>query len=317
MENTIENIDLVILEKAYHELSAEEKTAVNEFIANEQEYNDFKLMLSAVRAQYKEEVDIAPNPQIKEKLLADFQKFSPAVSYNNPKMGLAYFFPNEKGLFNKPGVQILMAAAGIALLIGFAFNLNFDKSINSVAQIDTGISEESLSKNAVTDSNELEETISTESLPESNLEETSKIDQPLSDNSVAKNNKSAETTILANYGASPSIGKSYEPSAGISSRAEMSKDMEHYSPVEMEKEEVSSNTFAATSTVSTNNSYNSTAVDNTIKSKSVSSADKKRSSESDDVSVSKEVTTVSNSQPKKSKSLSENAELITYFYTAM
>ena len=33
MENSIENIDLIILEKEYHQLTTDEKLAVNDFIA--------------------------------------------------------------------------------------------------------------------------------------------------------------------------------------------------------------------------------------------------------------------------------------------
>jgi hypothetical protein len=313
MENSIENIDLMILEKEYHQLTTDEKSAVSDFIANEQEYNDFKLMLSAVKAQLKDEKEIIPNPAIKAKLVADFEKFVPVTSLNNSNRGLVYFFPKEKSFFNKPGVQVLMAAAGIALLIGFAFNMNFENSVNNVAQIETPSNNQELSKdsNAPT----LEESNINEVVEESvKSESISPISATFNDAEIY-DEKSAETFKYM----SEDLGKPgnrNEVIAGTSSSVSINDNnvlKESVSPASTE-----SISFTTAPTYSMNNSSISTVSDNTTTLESRKATSAKRSNDLNNMfSEAEELKGSVPNSPKKSKSLAENAELISYFYTAM
>lgn len=313
MENSIENIDLIILEKEYHQLTTDEKLAVNDFIANEQEYNDFKLMLSAVKAQLKDEKEIIPNPAIKAKLVADFEKFIPVTSLNNSNRGLVYFFPKEKSFFNKPGVQVLMAAAGIALLIGFAFNMNFENSVNNVAQIEKPSNKQELSK----DSNApaLEESKTNDVVEESVKSESISPNIVTFNDAEINDEKSAETFKYM----SEDLGKPgnrNEVIAGTSSSVSVSDDNELKESVSPASTESISFATAPTYTINTNS--NTTVSDNTITLESRKTTAAKKTSEMNNMFSEAEESKGSGAKtPKKSKSLAENAELISYFYTAM
>jgi hypothetical protein len=313
MENSIENIDLIILEKEYHQLTTDEKSAVSDFIANEQEYNDFKLMLSAVKAQLKDEKEIIPNPAIKAKLVADFEKFVPVTSLNNSNRGLVYFFPKEKSFFNKPGVQVLMAAAGIALLIGFAFNMNFENSVNNVAQIEKPSSKQELSKDSNAPS--LEESITNEVVEESVKSESISPLTTTFNNSAIHDEKGAETfKYMSEDMGKP--GNRNEVIAGTSSSVSVSDDnvlKESVSPISSE-----SLTFATAPTYSMNTNSNTSVSDNTTTLESRKATSVKKTSDMNNMFSEAEESKGSGAKtPKKSKSLAENAELISYFYTAM
>jgi hypothetical protein len=309
MDNTIENIDLVILDKEYHELTNDEKAAVGEFIADEQEYNDFKLMLTAVKAQLIDEKEIIPNPEIKSKLIADFEKHIPAAHLNSSKMGLVYFFPKEKGFFNKPGVQILMAAAGIALLIGFTFTLSFDNSQKTLAQLDEQKTEEPSTK-TIDQASPQEEVNKAVTEQNSNIVLDENEHQPaseISDNVKMKEVQPGEITAsgssrMDNYFES-------EKSIGLSESLSSTSTSDSDGIFEEKKAESSSDfTFSKTNALTTTTSASAPVTD-VVRNASVTSSVNERPG-----NLAKDKANVT---PKKTKSLAENAELISYFYTAM
>ncbi len=307
MDNTIENIDLVILNKEYHELTKDEKVAVGEFIADEQEYNDFKLMLTAVKAQLIDEKEIIPNPEIKSKLIADFEKHIPTAHLNSSKMGLVYFFPKEKGFFNKPGVQILMAAAGIALLIGFTFTLSFDNSQKTLAQLDEQKTEEPSTKTIDQASPQEEvnkavaEQNSNKVLDENELQPAS----VSSDNEKMKEIHPGETVASG----SSRMDDYFESEKSIGLSESLSSTSNSDGIVEEKKAESANDfTFSKTNGLTTTTSASAPVTD-VVRNASVTSTANERPG-----NLAKDKANVT---PKKTKSLAENAELISYFYTAM
>lgn len=307
MDNTIENIDLVILNKEYHELTKDEKVAVGEFIADEQEYNDFKLMLTAVKAQLIDEKEIIPNPEIKSKLIADFEKHIPRAHLNSSKMGLVYFFPKEKGFFNKPGVQILMAAAGIALLIGFTFTLSFDNSQKTLAQLDEQKTEEPSTK-TIDQASPQEEVNKAVAEQNSNILLDENEHQPASvssDNEKMKEIHPGETVASG----SSRMDKYFESEKSIGLSESLSSTSDSDAIVEEKKAESASDfTFSKTNALTTTTSASAPVTD-VVRNASVTSSANERPG-----NLAKDKTNVT---PKKTKSLAENAELISYFYTAM
>jgi hypothetical protein len=301
MEDITEHIDRIILEKEYAQLSSDELAQIQEFIANEIEYNDFRHTLQAVRAQYANEIEVEPSSEVKDKLLAQFEHYQKTGKTFGSSSGIAYFFPSEKQFFAKPGIQILMAAAAIALLIGFIFNFSLDINRTEVA-MDTQKNKEQvapsmLEENEITPAYETiveDNHLATDDLPSEESSATSVVIEKSDMNAKTMNTKPIEQYALSEGSASK--------------EAEMADET---TPVPSTITFTS--TMANTTTGSGVSDNMSFVTESNTRQVAKTTADKKKatSNEAPSMSVS------ASAPPKKSKTLSENADLISYFYTTM
>jgi hypothetical protein len=310
MENLYEHIDRIILEKEYTQLSADELAQIQEFITNEEEYNDFRHTLKAVREQFAQEIEVEPMDEIRDSLLAQFESYQKTVHSKPTSSGRSYFFPSEKQFFAKPGVQVMMAAAAIALLIGFVFNFSLDIDRKEVA-MDTHASKDESVPAPAAEAYLEEEAVTEAEHPTSSTED--------------KNSDSKNVELIDEYSKTDAI---------IHTKSAVTKPAEYPSPSVYNENEKSdeilmksnspSSTIVSTGTSEMTDEVSSAAsYDNFLsmeesavrQANTKNSTDKKRS-----ITAEQTVTTSSSDQlksPKKSKSLSENADLIAYFYTTM
>lgn len=122
MELFDEKIEQMVLEKEYEQLTIEEKEEIREFISNEEEYAQFRmtlLMASDVKTE-----NIQPKEATKASLMQMMENSRPErkIWYNS--MG-AFFFPEDKPAFAKPGVYAALAA--ILLLVFVFVPMDFGK----------------------------------------------------------------------------------------------------------------------------------------------------------------------------------------------
>lgn len=120
MELFDEKIEQMILKKEYDELSAVEREGIQDFIANEEEYAQFRmtlLMSSDIQSE-----NIQPKAETKASLMKMMEGSRPErkIWYNS--IGV-FFFPEDKPAFAKPGVYAALAA--ILLLVFFFVPMDF------------------------------------------------------------------------------------------------------------------------------------------------------------------------------------------------
>jgi hypothetical protein len=304
MEDLQEHIDRIILEKEYHQLSIDELAQIQEFIVNESEYNDFRHTLRAVRAQFANEIELEPSVEAKELLVAQFEQHQKTGLPKTTSSGITYFFPPEKQFFAKPGVQLLMAAAAIALLIGFVFNFSLDIDHNEVALDSTKNKEQSAPL-----LDELKEVTTTDKFfaetEENEISTFSKEDTPPLNTGIDNTSLSAKNKTDSEVNSTSKI-------TTVNNEAEIANEMT-LSPSPTSISSSGSGTSGGANTaIGSSAIYDDFAVasESNTRQMAKTSPDKKKATI--DATTSTIVGT-----PKKSKTLSENAELIGYFYTTM
>lgn len=114
MELFDENIEQVILQKEYFELTPAEREVIDDFVSNEEEYLQFKTTL-LMSTDIKTE-NIKPKAETKESLMALMEESRPErkIWYNAP---LVFLFPEDKPSFAKPGVYLAFAAILITVFL--------------------------------------------------------------------------------------------------------------------------------------------------------------------------------------------------------
>lgn len=127
------DIEFYLLNREYNELKGDEKKLVDEQISSEQEFNELKAILQGVSSVFLDEPELLPDPKIKAQLLKEFNSNRPATGYWSNGIILT-LFPREKKLFHKPGIQFIGLAASIALIIGIFINVEKPVSHQEVAQ---------------------------------------------------------------------------------------------------------------------------------------------------------------------------------------
>ena len=127
------DVEFYILNREYNELNSDELAIVKEHVESEQEFNEMKAVLMGVGNFFKEEKELEPNSAIKAALLKEFDKQQPAGSYWLNGIFVS-FFPKEKKLFQKPGMQLIGLAASVLLIVTIAFNGNADINNSTLAQ---------------------------------------------------------------------------------------------------------------------------------------------------------------------------------------
>jgi hypothetical protein len=311
--NTNIDIEHIFLHKDYHELSADEKLAIKDIAENEVTFNDTKLMMSSIQNYLNDIPEISPKKESKEQLLATFKKVRPAATEKT--VGLGFLFPKDKAFFQKPGFQMLAAAAVIVFIITI-FNWNiFTKPENEMAQ--NKVTEETkASKPQRFATKEKEEESSNENLINTtvseDIEENSQLNQNLKieeQNTTSTENKVATGTV---YPISDILYKSESKKNELPTEVpEIKINRVIAKDIVLESDQMDDH-LAIQETTTLNNfsnvpSANTMAMADEMASKSTfdKNANKKRDASS------------SLAAPKLSKTLSENAELINLFYTAM
>lgn len=129
----------IVAEKEFMELTSEERTELNEFCTNEQEYNQLKNVLLNVSSLKVESV--SPRKETKESLDRLFDASFPRAAPLWQSSVLAAVIPRNKPLYMQP----LMHIAAVALLLILVVPM-FQKEISttktSIAQIENNNTEQ-------------------------------------------------------------------------------------------------------------------------------------------------------------------------------
>lgn len=134
------HIEMIMLKKAYHELSAEEFLVVKDVISSENEYNDMRAMLLSSINLWDQMEEIEPKKETGEVLMSEFLKTYPARQ--DRAGGLGFLFPSGKSFYQKPGYQILAVAAMIVLIFTIYPKLSGKQEDGNVALHETSVEEE-------------------------------------------------------------------------------------------------------------------------------------------------------------------------------
>lgn len=308
--NTNIDIEHIFLHKDYHELSADEKLAIKDIAENEVVFNDTKLMMSSIQNYLNDIPEISPKKESKDQLLATFKKVRPATAEKS--VGLGFLFPKDKAFFQKPGFQMLAAAAVIVFIITI-FNSNiFTKPENEMAQNET-IEETKSSKPQSVATEDKEEESSNETLIDAtvseDVEENSQLNQNLKieeQNTPSTENEVATGTVY------PILYKSESKKNELPSEVtEIETNRIVTKDIILESDQMDDH-LAIQETTTLNNFSNVPAAN------TMAMADEMASKSTFDKNANKKRAASSSlAAPKLSKTLSENAELINLFYTAM
>ncbi len=328
MSHKDQNIDQLFLKKTFHELTQNEKKEISEIATTEAEFNDVKMMLIAIEKEISSIKDIEPKSSTKEHLISEFNKIRPTKTVR-PKMGLGILFPSEKSFFQKPGIQIL-AIAAIVVLIFTLFIPSKDvlKEQSDTAQVSKKnvLDEDKIVKETIPTKNEEVKKIEN---ADSSMENLSKITDPMETNaeksavidktypSPVSANKNTASDVIVEASTIPSTYEAEEDVASevinldnIDIQNEDSKDISAPAADEV---------LAPVATGNTHDLLEDFAVVEEMTDDSDITAlvqkNKKVRQMSEPVLESSDLNT--KNTIKTSKTLSENKELIKYFYTAM
>lgn len=132
MNNSYENIEELLLQKSYYELTVQEREVVTNEIGSEHEYENMREALLAISDISENENVIEPKKETKTVLLAMFDK-SPNRKFIWLNSTWFWLFPTDKPFYNKPAFQF----ATVALLLVGSFSImnnSFKTKENNVAQ---------------------------------------------------------------------------------------------------------------------------------------------------------------------------------------
>ncbi|MEZ4937349.1 MAG: hypothetical protein R2799_07120 [Crocinitomicaceae bacterium] len=155
MELFDENIEQLILDKEYHQLTEGEKEGIKDFISNEEEYAQFKMTLM-MSSDLKTE-RIQPKESTKASLMQMMEGSRPEkkIWYNG--IGV-FFFPEDKPTYAKPGIYASLAA--ILLLVFFFVPMDFgtvNENKGNVAQAEDNMAKESADESTIATEEEMME----------------------------------------------------------------------------------------------------------------------------------------------------------------
>lgn len=355
MENNNRNIDHILINKKYNELSAEEFLVIKDEIPTESEYNDLRAMLIAAEKELKSAQEIEPKESTKAFLMNEFSKMHPAT--RTSAGGLGFLFPKDRAFYQKPGYQLLAVAAVVILIITIFPKLNADMNSNEdVAQHEVKEPKEGISKqkegadtDKVIDSSNTDEldsvleegktpsspVIVDENIPASeevkSIEESAGYHYENINQGDSKDVVSTVTVVTTGDLVSVVESEKGEEPALVPSIEEPLDDMEEMNELAVEIPNTGGNTddgyFNYASVPANNSENNVNANESTVYDMSISgdsdpmeSTEELASSTSLMKNVAKERADKKTdvSPPVKTvKSLAENAELIDLFYTAM
>lgn len=133
MNYTKEDIEYYLINREYHELSADELGFISSEVKSEKEFNQLKKLMTSLIEDKKTEEIIEPNPSIKIALMKEFNKKSKInkIWYNTL---LIQLFPKEKRFYQMPGIQIAGVAASLLLVLNVFLTNDPTSKENQVAK---------------------------------------------------------------------------------------------------------------------------------------------------------------------------------------
>lgn len=147
----------LIKDKEFIELTAVERTEINELCASEDEFNHMKSMLNGISALNWS--NPAPKTETKERLDMLFQQTYPKAAPVWYSSTLAVVVPKDRPIYRQPLVQI--AAVGLLLLLAYPFvNNMIDSNKDQLALVEKKT--EVREKPAASEQKNMETTKSTE-----------------------------------------------------------------------------------------------------------------------------------------------------------
>ncbi|MCB9195320.1 MAG: hypothetical protein H6598_03765 [Flavobacteriales bacterium] len=344
METNDKNIDQILLNRKYNDLTPEELLLVKKEITSESEYNDLRTMLLAAQKEILSSEELEPKASTKDFLMKEFTKIHPAMQTNTRAGGLGFLFPKGKAFYQKPGYQLIAVAALLVLI----FTIYPKLSSNMTSNEDVAINSTGEQKNKNTD---LKEEIEPVSKEKSEITEEIQGKKPLEQESADQITTGSSESLKSDLNlsaASYNWDNNDDSSIDIIVIADGTFAVEDaLASDEILAEQPASNTSEfesskspVTETVATggvdsdyyrnqtNNSVNNTVADNMMDmaANEVVSADKEAEeslnatpalAKVEEKDRSNKKSDFSSPPVKTIKSLAENAELIDLFYTAM
>ena len=133
MNYTKEDIEYYLINREYHELSADELGFISSEVKSEKEFNQLKKLMTSLIEDKKTEEIIEPDPSIKIALMKEFNNKSKInkIWYNTL---LIQLFPKEKRLYQMPGIQIAGVAASLLLVLNVFLTNDPTSKENQVAK---------------------------------------------------------------------------------------------------------------------------------------------------------------------------------------
>lgn len=110
----ITDVENIILNKDYFELTAEELNAVSDLVQNAEEFEEMKWFLASTQEMVMGE-SIEATPELKQRVMDHLNKDEKNRKFWLNSVGV-FLFPSDKEFYRKPGFQMSLAAI---LLIGF------------------------------------------------------------------------------------------------------------------------------------------------------------------------------------------------------
>jgi hypothetical protein len=159
-------IEHIIRTKTYLELSERERNEIEEWVQNEEEYNQLKRVFHSTDL-FKEELQEDLNPTIKQRLDVRFkEKFDKRrlVWYNRLWL---FLWPSETNVVRKPLFQLAAVGIAVALVTPFLFQNGINKQQlalkeKSVQEEALPVKEQKLKKSTEAQGEEAEEVLSKE-----------------------------------------------------------------------------------------------------------------------------------------------------------
>ncbi len=127
-----DDIEQLLLNKSYEELSTSEKNFADSQVDSPAEYNELRATLVSIKQLAQEEEIVEVSPRIKEDLMQLMEEKANRVPWYTWNGIAAFLFPTNTPLFRKPGLQF--AVMGLLLLLVVNIGLNsFDNTSNQLA----------------------------------------------------------------------------------------------------------------------------------------------------------------------------------------
>lgn len=208
----ITEVENIILNKEYFELTAEELSTVSDLVQNAEEYDEMKWFLASTQQALVSE-KIEATPELKKNVMEYLNQDEKKRRFWLNGVGI-FLFPEDKRFYQKPAFQMSLAAL---LLIGFL--LVYDRPVDegTMALNDTTIEE--------TELKELEETVDTR---DEGIELDGTAEQPNSDMNLLVDESSTDKAgdVLSNRNFASGAGTS-STIAPLEELKDLASDVSH------------------------------------------------------------------------------------------
>lgn len=125
-------VEDIIRNKAYYELSSDERESVAEYAQNEEEYNNMQWFLTGTTTAFGA-AQVEASPGLKKGVMEHLTEAKKKKGFWLNSVGV-FMLPTNKKFYQKPAFQLGLAAA---LIVGLLFVLNPNVDENGLAVLDT------------------------------------------------------------------------------------------------------------------------------------------------------------------------------------